>query len=258
MKRGKYPLWKLALICLLAEAAGISLLYLFEIITWATPVTVKYTVLASLGVVTGLIARLILARHTGMFRLFGAAFAIITALWLTDRYTSGFVGIAPIDLDHPYPGWDGLLQLFTVWSVMILALRAWKRKKQPVPAPAFPLPAPVVQSTPNERAIQTPAIPQLQPAGGAPNISSKSQSISEALAPIISQLKTWPALGRPVKKSARPIPRDLPQPVLEISNPAVREPVLLPPRERIEFSEQKTIPLSKEERNGKEEEKKSK
>lgn len=258
MKRAKYPLWKLALVCLLAEAAGFGLLYLFEVITWATPVAVKYTVLASLGVVTGLFARLILGRHTGLFRLLGAAFAVVTALWLTDWRTSGFVGIAPIDLDHPYPGWDGLLQLFTVWSVMVLALRAWKRKTQPAPAPETPIPAPAFQPTPSERAIQATPIPQLQTAGGAPNISPNSQSIREALYPIISQLKTWPALGRPVKKSARPIPRDLPQPVMEISSPAVREPVLLPPREQIEFGERKTIPLPKEERSGKSEANKNK
>lgn len=257
MKRAKYPFWKLALVCLLAEAAGFGFLYLFEVITWATPVAVKYTVLASLGVVTGLFARLILARHTGMFRLFAAAFAIVTALWLTDWRTSGFVGIAPIDLDHPYPGWDGLLQLFTSWSVMILALRAWKRKQQPAPAPAYPLPTPVAHPTPSERAIQPAGIPQLQPAGGAPSISGKSQSISEALYPIISQLKTWPALGRPVKKSAQPISRDLPRPVMEIANPAIREPVLLPPREPVEFGERKTVPLSKAERIGKSEEKKN-
>lgn len=244
MKGAKRPFWKLILLSLMAATTGFGLLYLFEVITWATPVTVKYTVLASLGLTTGLFARLILARHTGMFRLFGGAFALVTALWLTDWRTGSFVGIAPIDLDHPYPGWDGLLQLFTVWSVMILALRAWKRKPQPAPAPQ---PSPP-ESVPASRPVASAPVlqPQLQPAGGVPNISGKSQSISEALSPIISQLKTWPALGRPVKKSAGPVPRGLPQPALEIRPPAVREPVLLPPQEQIPFDERKTIPLPKD------------
>ncbi len=250
MKRAKRPFWKLILVCLLADAAGFGLLYLFEIITWATPVAIKYTVLASLGVVAGSFTRLILARHTGMFRVSAAAFALVTALWLTDWRTNGFVGIAPIDLNHPYPGWDGLLQLFTVWSVMLLALHAWKRKKQLAPAPAFPLPSPAAQPFPGASVLQSTAISQLQPASGPSAPSEKAQSISEALLPILSQLKTWPAQVRPVKKSARPIPRDLPQMALDIASPVLREPVLLPPHEKDDFHERKTTPLPQEERAG--------
>lgn len=244
MKGAKRPFLKLILLCLLADAAGFGLLYLFEVLTRLTPVTVKYTLLAILGLFTGLFARLILKRHTGMFRLFGSAFALVTALWLTDWRTGGFVGIAPIDLDHPYPGWDGILQLFTVWSVMILALRAWKRKPQAAPAPPKPEPIPAAKPIPSTP-VYAAVMPQLQTAGGPSNVGSKSPSISEALSPIIAQLKTWPALGRPVKKSANPVPRGLPQPVVEITPPSVREPVILPTQAKIPFDERTTTPLPK-------------
>lgn len=248
MKGAKRPFWKLLLLCLLADAAGFGLLYLFEVLTLIPPVMVKYTLLASLGVLTGLFARYILGRHSGMFRLFGGAFTVVTALWLTDWRTGGFVGIAPIDLNHPYPGWDGILQLFAVWSVMILALRAWKRKPKPAPAPVLSRPEPIPAAQPVlSTQVYAAIVPQLQTAGGVPNLSSKPQFISDALAPIISQLKTWPALGRPVKKSANPVPRDLPQPVIEITPPAVREPVILPPQADIPFEERKTAPLPKRE-----------
>jgi len=142
--------YKLILSAVLTASSGLGMLHIYSLgLWWPSPEVLRYTCLAGLGLTGGLFARVILGKHTGLFRFLAALFSVVVGLWGMDWITQGYIGIQVIDLDHPYPDYASLIELGVPWLVAGMTVLAWRKRRQSVPAMhPEPMPKPALAPLP--------------------------------------------------------------------------------------------------------------
>ena len=123
---------RITLLVLFATVFGLVFTLLFLVNQSISPVLLKFTSIAALGVLTGLMARRLLWQRNGLIRFFGALFAIFIAFGVMNIVTRGFIGL---DLLRIYPGVAGLdapLQFLAAASVVWIVQRAWTATMQEI------------------------------------------------------------------------------------------------------------------------------
>ena len=132
-------------------------------LTWSrvlNPLAIKLALVAALGITSGILARIILARNTLMLRWLSAFFSMGVSLLDLNRFTGGMAGFDMFKYMSLGIHWDALWQLTLGGAGAWAALSAWRSsvRLQPQTVTAIqgsPLPGPHMQNTP--------PIPDLRP-----------------------------------------------------------------------------------------------
>jgi hypothetical protein len=190
-------------------------------------VAVKVAVVVGLGIGSGLLARLILQRHTFLFRWLSAWFSLGISLLYMHNLTWGKTGFSFIQSQPPSTNWDGLWQILLGGIIAFGALSVWRKKSRSQPLPvqvsmsgvqALPK-SPVQlassdrkkkpdQRTSYDKGISSPDTPKkASVVQRASNLKSKQSRSGQAIKPSISQKGAHNPLklqrpAKPVQKSA--------------------------------------------------------
>jgi hypothetical protein len=161
-----YLVGKVSLTLLFSLGFGVGwTLFLFWS-QWPNSTVMKLAVVVGLGIGSGLLARLILQRHTFVLRWLSAWFSQGIGLLYLNSLTGGKTGISVYRSSSPVIYWDGLWQLLLGGLFAFGALSAWRKMRRPQPLFAQgSLPAP--QAIPNaSRPLSGPG-PKKKPAQGS-------------------------------------------------------------------------------------------
>lgn len=155
------PFLKCILTTLLTASTGLGMLYIYKVgLWWPTPIVLRYTWLAALGVVGGLLARWMLGGNSGALRFLTALFSVIGGLWAAAWVTGGYLGFEIMYFNHPYPDYSGLAELGIPWLTAVLALGAWQKSRERTAAlRPEPLPTPRPELTPIPASARVDPIP---------------------------------------------------------------------------------------------------
>ncbi|MGH2581795.1 MAG: hypothetical protein ACRDFQ_02710 [Anaerolineales bacterium] len=116
---------RITLLVLFATVFGFAFTLLFLVNQSIPPVLLKFTLIAALGAMTGLMARRLLWQRHGLIRFFGALFGIFIAFGVMNLVTRGFIGL---DLLRIYPvvtRLDAPLQLLVAALAVWIVQKAW-------------------------------------------------------------------------------------------------------------------------------------
>jgi hypothetical protein len=95
-----------------------------------SPLLLKIVSVITTGLISGLLTRHILKKHTGLLRLMTSFTGFIATLSLIHYATFGFLGINIFTGVNITPDWDSLIQVVSGVFVAWLGLHAFKKKPQ--------------------------------------------------------------------------------------------------------------------------------
>ncbi len=142
MKITRHIFLKTFAVILLAALGGAGIVFLLPQITEPSELIIRIAMLVTMGLAAGFFTRHLLRGHTGLYRLLAALLAVIVTLVVVNWRTAGAVGL-DLFSPHPYPDWNGLIELAIPSIAAWLMVAAWPAKKIQVAAaePATPVAA---------------------------------------------------------------------------------------------------------------------
>jgi ribosomal protein L37AE/L43A len=118
-------LGRITLVVLFTTVVGLALFLLFLVNRVVSPMVLKYTLVAAVGLGAGFNARRLFIERNFIFRLLTAAFAIFIALGVLNVFSQGFIGLNLLRAYTPMTEWDGPLSFGLAFVFAWLALRGW-------------------------------------------------------------------------------------------------------------------------------------